>query len=133
MEGELIEKMISEAAREKELLKPIDRLTYKTFVKKFNEKYSNSLLPEQCDLLKHYVSSFADNGIDLKLFLNEEIPRLLEGVRGSLELREVREDKDMENKAKKVINMLENTSKRFVDNEFVHEILKIQNLVKELK
>lgn len=133
MEGELIEKMISDSSREKELLKPIDRLTYKTFVKKFNEKYSNSLLPEQCDLLKHYVSSFADNGIDLKLFLNEEIPRLLESVRGSLELREVREDKDMENKAKKVINMLENTSKRFVDNEFVHEILKIQNLAKELK
>jgi len=131
LEGEIIEKMISESAREEELLKPIDKLTYKTFVKKFNEKYSNSLLSEQRNLLKHYISSFADNGIDLKIYLNEEIPRLIEHMKKSLELKEVREDTEMESKTQKVINILESTSKRQVDNKFIHEILKIQDLVKE--
>jgi len=52
-------------------------------------------------------------------------------MKKSLELKEVREDTEMESKTQKVINILESTSKRQVDNKFIHEILKIQDLVKE--
>lgn len=133
MENHLVRRMISEEEKEKELLKPIDNLTYKMFVKKFNEKYSSKLLDEQKDLLKHYVGSFVDNGIDLKIFLNEEIPKLTRAVEEALTLEEIKSDKDMFENTKKVLEMLRVLPKRPVDNVFIHDILKIQNLVKEIQ
>ena len=123
--------MLTAEEQDKELMRPIDTLTYKTFVKKFNEKYATSLLESQKELLNRYVTSFADNGLELKVFLNEEIPRLLESVKTSLELPEVKADADMRTKTQEVIGLLESTSKRQVDNTFIHDILKIQNLVEE--
>ena len=70
---------------------------------------------------------------NLKIFLNEEIPRLRESVNSSLESKEIKSDKEMSEKTRRVLELLANTSKRQVDNKFVHEILKIQNLAKELK
>ena len=133
MENEIIDMMISEEEREKELLRPIDNLTYKAFVKRFNEKYGSSLLESQKELLRRYISSFVDHGIELKIFLNEEIPRLREELQESLEMGEIQSDRDMLAGAKKVFSMLENMAKRPVDNAFIHDILKIQNLVKEIK
>jgi len=132
LENHMINIMVTEEERERELLKPIDNLTYKTFVQKFNEKYSNQLVKEQKELLSKYISSFADHGIELKIFLNEEIPRLKNIVKNSLNLQEIKNDPEMMGKAEKVIKILETTSKRVLDNKFVHEILKIQSLVKEL-
>lgn len=132
LENHMINIMVTEEERERELLKPIDNLTYKTFVQKFNEKYSNQLVKEQKELLSKYISSFADHGIELKIFLNEEIPRLKNIVKNSLNLQEIKNDPEMMEKAEKVIKILETTSKRVLDNKFVHEILKIQSLVKEL-
>tara|TARA_R110000744_G_scaffold7682_2_gene26569 strand:- start:1849 stop:2667 length:819 start_codon:yes stop_codon:yes gene_type:complete len=133
LESQMISRMISEVEAEKELMKPIDNFTYRTFVKKFNEKYSSSLLSEQKDLLSKYVTSFSDNGIELKMFLSEEIPRLFLKVSESIESKEIKSDKNMLEKTSQVIEILKKTSKRPVDNKFVHEILKIQNLVQELK
>ena len=124
--------MISES-KEVEEIKPIDNLTYKTFVKKFNEKYSESLLEEQKNLLSKYIASFSDNGIDLKVYLSEEIPRLFKVVSESVELDEIKSDKDMLEKTNKVIDLLKETSERKVDRELVHDILKIQNLAKEIQ
>jgi hypothetical protein len=132
LENHMINVMVTEEEREKEFLKPIDNLTYKTFVQKFNEKYSSKLIKEQKELLSKYISSFADHGIELKIFLNEEIPRLKNIVKNSLNLKEIKNDQDMMEKTKKVIKILETTSKRVLDNKFVHDILKIQGLVKEL-
>ena len=98
LESQMIQKMITLEEKEKDLLKPIDNLTYRTFVKKFNEKYSSALLEEQKDLLSRYVTSFSDNGIELKMFLNEEIPRLLKIVKESLETKEIKSDSDMKEK-----------------------------------
>ena len=47
LENTIIDRMTSLDKSTEEAMKPIDNLTYKTFVKKFNEKYSNSLLDEQ--------------------------------------------------------------------------------------
>ena len=48
-------------------------IPYKIFVNKFNDKYQTTLLKEQKELLTHYIASFADNGMGLKIFLNSEI------------------------------------------------------------
>jgi hypothetical protein len=133
MESYLVKKMISEEEKEKELLKPIDNLTYKMFAKKFNEKYSSKLLDEQKELLRRYIRSFIDNGIDLKIFLNEEIPKLKESIENALTLKEIKSDKNMLENTQRVLQMLNKFYKRPVDNVFIHDILKIQNLVKEIQ
>ena len=61
--------MMSLPESNKSNLKPLDNLTYKTFVQKFNEKYGASLLEEQKNLLKKYITSFEDDGLELKIFL----------------------------------------------------------------
>lgn len=114
-------------------LKPIDNLTYKTFVKKFNEKYSNTLLDEQKNLLSKFVGSFSDNGIDLKVYLSQEIPRLFEIVASSTQMKEVSSDEGMLEKTNKVISMLKETAERKIDKDLVFDILNIQNLAREME
>ena len=70
----------------------IDKTVYKLFVNKFNEKYNNQLLPEQKQLLNYYVSSFADNALSLKIFLNEEVGRLKTELKQSLNIEEIKND-----------------------------------------
>jgi len=41
----------------------LDKLTYNTFVDKFNDKYGSELLKEQKDLLNRYILSLTDNGV----------------------------------------------------------------------
>ena len=88
---------------------------------------------EQKELLSKYISSFADNGIELKMYLNEEIGRLHTNVTSHLSVKELQEDQEMFKKAEKVINLLENTSKRPVDVSLVRDVVKIQSLVRELQ
>ena len=132
LERQIIEAMTCDGKPQKDLMKPIDNLTYRTFVSKFNEKYSNSLLREQKSLLSRYVTSFSDNGLELKVFLSEEIPRLFKKVNESLECSEIKSDKEMTSKTEQVLEILKTSADRKLDNDFVHDILKIQNLVKEL-
>ena len=56
-------------------MEPLDNLTYHSFISKFNNKYG-VLLQEQKDLLNQYIISFADDGFELRVYLNEEIGRL---------------------------------------------------------
>jgi hypothetical protein len=132
LEKQILERMTSESAPTPSV-KPIDNLTYKTFVSKFNEKYTESLLSEQKTLLSHFIGSFSDNALELKTYLNEEIPRLLQSVAESRTAPEVSNDPDMLNKTNQVIEILKNSHTRKIDKDYVHEILKIQNLVKELE
>jgi hypothetical protein len=57
-------------------METLDALTYNTFVNKFNDTYKETLLIEQRELLSNYITSFSDNGLGLKLFMNEELGRL---------------------------------------------------------
>ena len=73
LESSIIEHLTGEEGSKPQEMKPIDSLVYKTFVEKFNEKYSDTLSEEQKNLLGKYISSFADNGLGLKVFLNERL------------------------------------------------------------
>jgi len=110
----------------------ISNLTYKTFTNKFNEVYSDTLSEEQKDLLSKYILSFVDNGLELKMFLNEEIGRLKTEVKSSLDMEEVSGDENMVQNTDKVLEMLESFSKESVDEEQIRKILKIQDLVREV-
>ena len=131
LENQMLDRMIGKDTENKRDIKPVDNLVYKTFVKKFNEKYS-SLIPEQKELLAKFIESFSDNGIELKVYLNEEIPRLLKAVYESRQMEEIKIDSDMLDKTNKVIEILKESDKKKVNKDLVYDILKIQNLVKEL-
>ena len=49
----------------------IDNVVIESFVEKFNNKYNETLLAEQKTLLNLYISSFVDNSLELKMYLNE--------------------------------------------------------------
>tara|TARA_Y100000034_G_scaffold88734_1_gene106524 strand:- start:1002 stop:1835 length:834 start_codon:yes stop_codon:yes gene_type:complete len=131
LENEIIQRMLtkSEAAENKER---IDGLVYKTFAIKFNEKYDNKLLKEQKELLTYYISSFTDNALELKIFLNDEIPRLKEQLEKAKKLDEIKEDEEMFNKTQKVIERLDSFVKEDVNENVLLAIMKTQKLVKEI-
>ncbi len=113
-------------------LEPIDNIVYRSFVKKFNEQYE-PLLKEQKELLGKYITSFADNGLELKLYLSEEIGRLKEEVNTSLKMEEIFTDEKMVEKTKKVLNILEGFKNAAPGQEVISKILSIQELVREIK
>jgi len=133
LEKQIINQMVIKENKEEQLLQPISNLTLKTFVKNFNHKYADGLINEQKKLLHKYISSFHDGGTEMRVFLNEEIERLKIEIQHSLKLEEIQNDSDMFQKTKDVLNILNNTSKRPIDSPLIQDILKIQNLVKEIK
>ena len=113
---------------EKEDLKSIDNLTYVSFIKKFNNKYTE-LLGEQKDLLNHYITSFADNEFELKVYLNEELARL---KRSLAEVAEKSTEQLISQKAAAVMSYLEEFRKREFSEKDLNKVLKTQELVREL-
>ena len=110
----------------------IDGLVYKTFVKKFNEKYDKELLPEQKQLLNHFLTSFTDNGVEFKMFLSEEVGRLKNSIACALKEDNSDIDNDMRDKTKLVLERLEEFKKTKIDESMVKGVLKIQSLAYEV-
>lgn len=132
LEDELIKNITSKNKLNENKMKPVDKITMNVFVKKFNEQYSKSLLKEQQNLLKRYVTSFTDNGLELKIFLNEEIARLKSTLRESLNHKSIQNDFEVKEKTEQVLSIIDGFRKRKVDSRMVETILKIQGLVKEI-
>ena len=132
----LLEKKIianlTSISEEKKAMESIGELAYKKFIEKFNSQY-RGLLAEQRQLLNYYITSFSDDSVNLKIFLNEEIGRLKDIVKNSLKLEEIKEDLDMLNSTKKVLNLIEGFKKAPINENTIKQVLKIQNLVKEIQ
>ena len=110
----------------------VDKLTYNTFVKKFNEKYESELLNEQKELLTYYIASFADNALELKNFLNEELSRLKTKLVESKEAEEIKNDEDMLQKTNKVIERLQSFTTAEITEDVLSTVLRTQSLVEEI-
>jgi len=115
----------SEAIKEGDL-KTVDSLTYNTFVSNFNDTYKESLLKEQRDLLTNYIVSFSDNGLGLKIFMNEEIGRLKEQCESLSEGK-------WSDKIHLVKEKLEDFKKKPLTEEVVKDVFHIQQLLSEIK
>jgi hypothetical protein len=131
LEEFLIEMMSSNEEKKEKEMKPLDRLTYNTFIKKFNKKYSDVLLKEQKDLLTNYLISFSDDGLSLKIFLNEELARIKGKIQDVLELKEIKQDKSMKDKTNKILEKLELFRQKEFDIEMINELLKVQYFLDE--
>ena len=117
-----------ESLAESAKLDSLDNLTYNSFIKKFNNKYTG-LLEEQKNLLNQYVTSFSDGGFELKLYLNEELQRLKGLVSDASESAD---SALIEQNLVKVAEYLEEFRRRdFTEND-LEKVLKVQELVVEL-
>jgi len=133
LENALVKKISSQLGDNELKVKPVDGLVYKSFVQRFNSEYSSKLISEQKELLNKYISSFLDNGIDLKIFLNEELSRLKKVVKRSLKLDDMKQDSEMASKAKKVLEVLDNFKEEKINKNLIMKVMKIQNLAKEIE
>ena len=131
LEAKIVEGMISDT--ETSSLEPMDSITFRTFTKKFNQKYGDTLLREQKELLNQYISSFSNEELELKIYLNRELGRLKESLEKATEVEEVAADEEMINKTKLVKERLESLSSETTLTEAtLFTILKTQELVKEI-
>ena len=132
LEESIVNQMSASAVLKEETQQPIDSLTYKTFVKNFNEEYSEVLNEQQKNLLGKYISSFADNGLDFKIYLNEEIARLKEGLVEAKSKPDLTGQEDLREKLDKVFSILDETKNRPVDTETLEIILNTQQILEEI-
>ena len=111
----------------------VDTLTLSTFIEKFNQRYDDKLLDEQKVLLSHYITSFTDNNLGLKMYLNDEAARLKEALNGFLNDKILQEDLSMLTKTKKVIERIESLRESDINEETLTVILRTQALVREFE
>ena len=127
-EEAIVERMSRKVITELDNLKSIDNLAYRSFITKFNNKYGD-LLHEQKDLLNRYITSFADNGFELRLYLNEELSRLMDLLKeaAAKELEPL-----ISQKVENVVEYLEGFRKREFTETDINKVLKTQELVQEI-
>ena len=131
LEGQLIGNM-GLPLQKAERIKDIDTTVINKFVQKFNDKYTDGLLDEQKELLSYYITSFADNALELKIFLNEEIARLKGKLVEARIAGEIKADDAMLEKTTQIIEKLESFSGAVVDEGVLKTVMKTQQLVKEI-
>ena len=129
LEENIVDQMSSSVVTEQETQQPIDSIVYSTFVRKFNEEYSEILNENQKQLLGHYISSFSDNGLELKTYLNEEIGRLKDKLQKAQDNEESSADSE---KISKIYKILENSKNKPIDTETLEIVLQTQELLEEM-
>ena len=117
---------VKENKQKEQSLLHIDKLTYNTFVNKFNEAYQHSLRSEQRKLLTNYITSFSDNGLGLKSFMNEELGRL------KAEISEIT-NSIYSDKLSLIEQKLDSYRQQPLTEAIVKEVFYIQDLVAEIK
>ena len=123
--------LVPSQSEEKEM-RHIDNLTYKTFVGKFNDTYKNTLQENQKNLLTNYITSFSDNGLGLKVFINEELEVLRQKLSEKLSVGKDTLEEEKRAQLQKVSVILEDFTKKPLDGKMVEKLFYIQGLVEEI-
>lgn len=132
LEQEILEKMTTQPPTDT-IGVPVDDIVVRKFVEKFNEKYNEELLSEQKALLSYYIASFADNALELKVFLNEEVARLKGVLQESLTTEEIKSNPEMVRRTKEVISCLNEFAKAPVEEKTLLTVLRTQSLAREVQ
>ena len=111
----------------------VNNLTLKTFIKNYNDKYAQSITENQQELLNKYILSFSDNGLEFKIYLNEEVSRLKSELATILEDKDLTSDSDLKGKLTELQGLLESFGRTKIDEKMIVKVLKVQNLIKETK
>jgi hypothetical protein len=133
LEENIIQQMSESCTKVEEKQQPIDNIVYSTFVTKFNDQYSETLNESQKNLLGKYISSFSDNGLELKYYLNEEIGNLKEQLTECKNISVISEDESLKTKVDQVYSVLDSYKDKEIDSDLVEVVLKTQDLLEEIK
>ena len=131
LEAKVVETMTIPNAKQQQKLEQIDEIVMNKFLEKFNSKYRDSLNEGQKTLLAKYISSFADNGVELKIYLNEELGKIKKELNTLLEDRETC-DEQMTVSTKQVLEIIDQTKETQVDENLLVSVMKFQQLVEEI-
>jgi len=132
LEENILEHMSASVDTPDQNQKPIDNIIYNTFVSKFNEEYSTTLNENQKTLLNKYISSFSDNGLEFKFYLNEELGMLKEKLKDSKKTKVINEDESLKSKIDDVYSILDSYKEKDIDPVLIETILKTQDLIQEI-
>jgi uncharacterized protein YfiM (DUF2279 family) len=107
----------------------VNKLAINTFIKRFNKTYKGALTESQSTLINKYILSPADEGLEFRACLYEEI----EGVKNDLlsasnKLR----NKRLVEKVQNVVGKLDSYRETKITETVLLDIFHIQTLVKEL-
>ena len=130
LEQDVLKNLSSKERLEEKVVKPIDTLVIKSFVKNFNQKYK-ALLPEQRELLSTYIVSLGDDIADFQLYLVEELSRIRNRVNESLKLSEVLTDENMVKNTNLVLERIDAINVSNITEKDIKNVLKLQGLVRE--
>lgn len=132
LEENIVEQMSASAGNFAEVQQPIDNIVYGKFVSSFNEEYSKKLNENQKDLLTRYISSFSDNGLEMKVYLNEEIGKLKKDLINCKQDADITSDNSLKEKIDKVYSILESYKEKEIDTDLIELVLRTQELVEEI-
>jgi len=127
LEQKIVDQMVA-SHKARYSMKPIDNITYKMFVQKFNEKYGDSLNEHQKVLLSKYVVLSSETSTEFKIYINEEIQRLKDVVKGLQGRKEVLLDESLSDKNREVLSVLKSFKTQQINDDMIKKILKIQAL-----
>jgi len=133
LEENIIQQMSESCQTKEETQRPIDNIVYNTFVTKFNDQYSEILNENQKNLLGKYISSFSDNGVELKYYLNEEIGNLKSQLSACKNSVVMNEDNSLKEKVDKVYSILDSYKEKEIDSTLIEVVLKTQDLLEEIE
>ena len=120
--------LLSKPEQKKNAFPNINKLELKTFLEKFNKEYSESLNESQKELLNKYITSFQDDGLEMKTYLYLEVERLKEALS-----RHMKKETGESSRLSLVLEKMKNYSKKEIDKSMISEIIKIQSLIGELE
>ena len=78
-----------------------------------------------------YVTLFADDSVEFKVYLNEELHRLKEEVKKMSSAEDISRDKDLQQKVASVSERMESFKGQPIDDKMIQQVLKIQALTRE--
>ena len=133
LEENIIDQMSASVETKQEDQQPIDSLVYGSFAAGFNEEYSSKLNESQKQLLNNYISSFVDNGLELKVYLNEEVGSLKDRLLRIKNSEQFSQDISLKEKIEQVYNVLDKTKEREIDTQTLEIVLNTQQLLEEIE
>ena len=83
-------------------------------------------------MLNKYISSFIDGGLELKVYLNEEISRLKSIMKDAKGVDEIKDDNVLIESGEKVEQLLRTFAEAPIDDDMIEDVLKIQKLTAEM-
>lgn len=125
LEQELIGNITGKLLVENKKTEVYDAAVINRFVERFNETYNGALLTEQKSLLSKYINS-AEDDLELKLFLNEELHRLKTEITAIKSL-------DESGNVQKIYESLDEFKFEDVNDELIKRLMYIQQFVHEVK